>query len=408
MKIAFLTSRFPYPPDRGDRLTVFNLLRALSRRHQVTLIAFTDGHEPPGASSEVGPHCQRIETVRLAPLRSWAQAWLGLFSSRPSQVSFYQSGAMRRRVRGLLAQGGFDLIFNHTIRMAPFVLDVEHPCKVLWLGDSLGLALGRSMPFEPWWKHPGIAWERRRVDRFEAMISARFHETWALSELDRQDLERIGCRNVVIVTHGVDERLFELERRPEARARVMFLGHLGVPHNMDAAQFAAREVWPLVRREAPTARLVIAGASPARSVRRLGRIEGVEMIGPFPDLRPLWETASLLLAPLRFSTGIQNKLLEAMAAGVPVVTTPPAAEAIHAQAGDHLLAADSAAGLARAVLETLHDSAAARERAVRARELVRRHFSWETAVHRLEQALLETRAAKEVAVTAGSARGPAA
>ena len=384
MRLLFLTSRFPYPPDRGDRLTVLNLLRALSARHRVTLISFTDGREPAEARAQVAQHCERIETVRLSPLRSWAQAWLGLPSSLPSQVSYYRSGAMRALVDRVLAEEAHDLIFNHTIRMAPYVRFARHPLKVLWLGDSLGMALGLSMPFEPWWKRPGIAWERRRVDAFEARISREFSETWALSPVDRDDMIRIGCRNVVLITHGVDERLFEMRRTSGAGHRVVFLGNLSVPHNRDAARFAAQEVWPHVLRAVPDAQLRIAGADPGPEVLSLGSLDGVQVIGPVPDLRDLWADADVLLSPLRFSTGIQNKLLEAMAAGVPVVTTPAAAEALGARSGEHALVAESPQDLAAAVVTALRDPEASAARAARARELVRAEFSWETAVKRLE------------------------
>jgi glycosyltransferase involved in cell wall biosynthesis len=385
VKIALLTSRYPYPPDRGDRIAVLNLLRALAVRHEVTLVSFVDGSESAEAIRQVSAACHRVETVHLPRLRSWAQAWLGLGSARPSQVSFYRSSRMRTLVRRLLAGSSFDVVFNHTIRMAPYVLDVQHPRKVLWLGDSLGLALGRSLPFEPAWKRPGIAWERRRVDRFEADISQGFLETWALSPVDRDDMVRIGCHHVVLVTHGVDERLYALKPRPASPPRVLFLGNLSVPHNMDAALYAAREIWPAVRREVPGAELVLAGANPAPAVRRLGALAGVSVPGLVPDLCPLWESTSVLLAPLRFSTGIQNKVLEAMAAGVPVVTTPPVAEALGARHGEHLLVADSVAGLAGAVVGLLRDMAGSAPMTVRARELVRRGFSWDNAVRRLEQ-----------------------
>jgi len=302
----------------------------------------------------------------------------------PSQVSYYRSPAMRELARRTIEAGGFDVVFNHTIRMAPYVIDLPHPRKVLWLGDSLGMALGRSLPFEPAWKRPGIRWERHRVDRFEARISRSFRETWALSPADRDDMVRIGCRDVVLVTHGVDERLFAIAPRRNGAPQVAFLGNLSVPHNRDAAQFAAREVWPLVRAAVPEARLRVVGADPAPEVLRLGELDGVEVVGPMPDLRALWETSDLLLAPLRFSTGIQNKVLEAMAAGVPVVTTPQVAEALEARGGEHLLLADAAKSLADAVLCTMRDPEAARTRAARARELVRAHFSWDTAVRRLE------------------------
>ncbi len=385
MRLALLTARYPYPPDRGDRIAVYNLLRALSVRHEVTLISYLDGTESAATLAHVASCCARVETVRLPRLRSWIQAWAGLAASVPSQVSYFRSRRMRDLVRRVLTSGAYDVVFNHTIRMAPFVLDVPHPRKVLWLGDSLGLALGRSMPFEPPWKRPGIAWERRRVDRFEAAISRRFLETWALSPVDLEDMRRIGCRDVVLVTHGVDERLFGLARAPESPPGVLFLGNLSVPHNRDAALFAAREVWPLVRRELPQARLVLAGANPAPAVRRLAGREGVSVPGALPDLGEIWRTTSVLLAPLRFSTGIQNKVLEAMAAGVPVVTTSQVAEGIGARHGEHLLVADSAATLADAVVGLLRAPDGGAAMTERARGLVRRGFSWDTAVHRLER-----------------------
>lgn len=384
MKLLLLTSRFPWPPDRGDRLAVFNLLRTLAPAHQVTLASFTDGSEPPEAFEEVGRHCARVETVRLPRMRSWAQAWAGLPFPSPSQVSFYRSSRMRARVRALLAEERHDVVFAHLIRMAPYAAELDHPAKVLWLGDSLGMALGRSGRFAPWWQRPGVAWERRRVDRFSARSSLSFAETWALSPVDRDDLVRIGCARVVLVPHGIDERLFDVARLPDPEPLVMFLGNLSVPHNIDAARFAAEEVWPRLRAARPGARLVLAGASPVPAVRRLAAAD-VEVPGSVPDLRALWARAHVLLAPLRFSTGIQNKVLEAMAAGVPVVTTPPVIDGIGARGDEHALLATDAAGLAQAVERTLADPEAAAERCRRARAHVREHFSWMTAVRRLEE-----------------------
>jgi sugar transferase (PEP-CTERM/EpsH1 system associated) len=384
VKVLLLTSRFPWPPDRGDRLTVFNLLRVLSVAHEVTLITFADGREPPGALEQVSRYCARVETVHLPRPRSWLQAWAGLPLLRPSQVQFYHSSRMQRLVERLLEKEKYDIVFTHLIRMASYVMDVDHPARVLWLADSLGLALRRSMVFAPRWKHPGILWERWRVDRFTARMSGCFRESWAISAADLEDLARIGCVNLALVTHGVDERLFTVERCPSTAPRIVFLGNLSVPHNVDAALFAARDVWPRIRGTCPTARLFLVGADPVPAVRAASGIAGVEVTGPLPDLLDMWASADVMLAPLRFSTGIQNKLLEAMAAGVPVVTTAAVAGALGARHGEHLLVADDAAGLAAAVVETLRAPAAAQVRARQAREHVRRHFSWVTIVQRLE------------------------
>jgi sugar transferase (PEP-CTERM/EpsH1 system associated) len=386
VRILYLTSRFPWPPDRGDRLTVVNMLRALSARHRVTLLSFVDGHEPPDAMAQVSPHCERVVTVPLSRARSWLQAWLGVGSTLPSQVSFYRSRRMTDVAHQLLREGRFDAVISHAIRMAPYVPDLAPPpVTILFQGDSVGLVLGGSIPYVRWWRRPGIAWERWRVDRFTAAATRRFSETWVLSPIDLEDMRRLGGVRLEYLPHGVDERLFALERAPHPEPRLMFLGNLGVPHNEDAAVFAAREIWPRVRPDLPSGRLLLVGADPSPAVRRLAALDGVEVTGRVQGLLPLWRSAHVLVAPLRFSTGIQNKLLEAMAAGVPVVTTRQAAEAIGARHGEHLLVADTADTLAAAVRQTLADPQAASGRAARARDHVAQHFSWDLAVRRLER-----------------------
>lgn len=405
MKILVLTSRFPWPPDRGDRLTAFNVLRVLSAHHEVTLASFIDGREPADAVQQVSRHCVRVETVRLSRWRSWLQAWAGLPLPAPSQVSFYRSGRMRDRVRRLAETGEFDVVFAQLIRMAPYAADLPHGGRVMWLADSLGLALDRSRRFAPWWKRPGIRWERWRVDRFTARMSRHFEENWAISPADIADLQRIGCERLELVTHGVDERLFGVARRTGVPPRIVFLGNLSVPHNVDAALFAVREVWPAIRALVPEARFQLVGAAPVPAVRDAAAAAGVEVTGPLPDLLELWASADVMLAPLRFSTGIQNKVLEAMAAGVPVVTTPLVAVALGTLDGEHLRTATGAPALAAAVAETLRDPVAAAKRAERAREHVRAHFSWDAIVRGLERVAASARATPEDSAGARAGRG---
>lgn len=385
MKIAFVTSRFPYPPDRGDRLTAFHLLRALSARHLVTLISFEDGTEPPEARECVEQFCARIEAVKLTRHRSWWQAWTGLLSSVPSQVAYYRSREMRRAVTDVVASGRFDVVFVQLFRMAPYVAGLEHPRKVLFLADSMALNLERGARFSPLWRRVGMAWERWRVARFEVRASRTFREAWVVSHVDRDDLRRRGCENVFDVPHGVDDRLFDVVPAPGDEPRVLFLGNLGVPHNVDAAVFASREVFSRLRRRLPAAKLWVVGADPARAVRDLARLDGVTVTGRVADLIPVWSTARVMLAPLRFSSGIQNKVLEAMAAGVPVVTTPAVAEAMDATGGDLLCVAEGADALAEAAARILENPAQYNEMVKRAREHVRRHASWDALVHRIEE-----------------------
>lgn len=383
MRILFLTARFPYPPHRGDRLNAHHLLGALSRRHAVTLVSFVDGDEPLAAAARLAERCAEVVTVPLSRRRSWLQASVGLFSSRPSQVSYYASATMRRTVRGLLDTRGFDAVFVQLFRMAPYVADAPHPAKVLFLTDSIALALHRQARFQPWWKRPLLAWEGARVARYEVAATAAFRESWVVSPVDARDLVGRGARRIEVVAHGVDDRLFGLDPGRPTGQRLTFLGNLSVPHNIDACRFLAHDIWPRVRRELPDACLELAGADPVPEVRALARAD-IEVPGTLDDLAPLWQRSTVMVAPLRFATGIQNKVLEAMAAAVPVVASPAAADGIGAVHGEHLRVAGDADEVARECIALLRDPQAARPMVARARAFVRDRFSWETQVRRLE------------------------
>lgn len=386
-RLLWICSRLPYPPHRGDRLLAWEALRALSARHDVRVLSLVDGSEPPDAPRRMLEVCQRADVVHLPRWRSWFQAWAGLAGPDPSQVSYYRSSRMSRLVARTLADWQPEAIFVQMFRTAPLVANVDHPCKVLLLVDSIAMALGRSKVFQPAWKRLGIEWERRRVEKFEIAMSHRFRESWLVSDLDREELERRGAVRLHTVPNGIEERLLEVEHRPVNPPVVTFLGNLSVPHNIDAARFAAEEIWPRVLARVPGARLAIVGADAVPAVTRLGERPGVDVRGFVEDPRDIWRGSAALLAPLRFSSGVQNKALDAMTAGVPVVTTRAVAAGLHLGHGDCLLTGETAAELAQAVIATLTDSQAAAHRAGCARTHVRRHHSWNGYAERIEKLL---------------------
>src|SRR5262249_53358473 len=230
----------------------------------------------------------------------------------------------------------------------------------------------------------------------------RFREAWVVSAVDRDDLAARGAANARLVPHGVDEALFTVRPSRAPEPRLMFLGNLSVPHNADAAEFAACEVLPLVQRVHARATLWLGGAGARRSVRALAARPGVKVAGAGPGLGPLFAASHVMLAPLRFSTGIQNKVLEAMAAGLPVVTTPNAAAGVGPRAEQLMRIATDAPGLARAASELLAEPTRAAELAGRAREHARRPFSWEALGRALERVARE---ARNMHLVAGAASG---
>jgi len=381
-------------------MTVYRLLQSLRPAHNVTLVSLTDGSESADAESTIRRLGVEVHTVHLPRWRSWVQAWIGLLSTNPSQVSFYRSRRMSQLIQEVAGGETFDAIVVHMIRMTPFVSSIEHPVKILLLGDSMSLALRRAMVFAPLWRRLGMQWEAVRLAKLERKAACAARETWLFSEVDRADFVARGCPNVITVPLSVDLSLLTLPIGPRPAAMAMFLGNLSVPHNIDGAVRLADEIWPLVRERVPDARLAIVGADPVPSVVALGRRPGIEVTGMVPDLAPLWRTASVLIAPLRFATGVQTKVLEAMAAGVPVVTTPIVADGIGARHESEMLVGQSAADLADRVVELLSGGGKSMDLATRARRFVSERYTWSSALARMERIAADARGCAGVTLRA--------
>lgn len=389
MNIAFITFRLPHPPYRGDRLHVAEILRTLSGRHNVTLFALASGKESPEDHRAVASICRTIAVPhRVGP--AWTRACLGLASPEPSQVLFCRSKGMRDALRRESRSNPPDLVIAHSIRMAQHARVVDGAKRILFLCDALGELLAERARYAPWWLKPALHWERARLDSYTSRHRRAFHDAWVFSPVDQAYQHAHGCPAVRVVRHGVSRAVAPVRHSPRSAPHIMFLGNLSVAHNIDAAEFAARAVFPLVQESHPAAQLVLAGADPTARVRRLALRSGVTVPGMIRDLGPLWAEATVFLAPVRYSAGIQNKVLEVAVAGVPIVTTPRVARGIGLEHDVHALVARDAQGLAAAVREVIDRPEEARARAELARDRVTREFRWECALEAIEDSMAST------------------
>jgi len=379
-----LATRFPVPPWRGDQLRLYHHLRLLAQRHEVALAALV--LRPPRAAARVAVEGLgvRVEVVPLGLLGagvSLGRALLG--DPRPLQVLMYARRRARARVDALLAGGGFDVVHAQLVRTAPYLPPPAGPPAVVDLVDALSVNLGRRAALA---RGPGArlaAWEARRLARFERALLGRAAATLVVSEADRA---AVGSAHARVVPNGVDIAHFAYREEGRPAARLVFAGNLGYFPNVDAACWLAEEVFPRICAEVPAATLRLVGARPARAVRRLAARPGISVAASVPAMPPELAAATVALIPMRAGSGMQNKVLEAMACGTPVVTTPRAATPLAARAGEHLLVADDAAGLAAAAVALLRDPARARTLGRAARALVERRYRWEDSAAAVEAA----------------------
>jgi sugar transferase (PEP-CTERM/EpsH1 system associated) len=382
MKILFLTSRLPHPPHRGDRLRTHEFLRRLSRDHEIRLFSFVESVDEAARASALAPFA-RVDTVLLPRHRSWWNMASHPWSRLPFQALYYRSAEMAALVRRVTAEEPFDLIYTHLFRMVPFVPEDPGAFRVLDLTDCISHEISLSLPYRPWPMRLPFALEAARVRRYEALTARAFDEVWTISEADRKGiLDLAPGAPVEVVPNGVDESLYAVTPGAES-PRLVFLGNFSVPHNIDAARHLVNEVMPRVRALVPDAVLDLVGADPVPAVLRLDGRQGTTVVGPVPDLGRVFARTAVFVAPLRFASGVQNKVLEAMAAGVPVVTSSLGHEGLRARPGVEIEVRDGPEEFAATVAGLLRDRDRAVALGLAGRAFVKRTFSWDAVAARV-------------------------
>lgn len=384
MRILFLTSRLPYPPNRGDRLRAYHFLKELSTEHQITLLSFIAGASELEHVDALRPYCRDVRVLLRKPHRSATSVLLGLWRREPLQALYYRSGEMQRLVDQVLVEGQFDVVYTHLFRMAPYVERRSHVYRVVDLTDAISLEVIRSLPYRSWAWRLIYGMDRPRIERYERHVARTVEETWLISEVDRLVLaERCPDANILVVTNGVDLDRFYPTGQPHEPNSLVFVGHLQVFHNVDAVAHLAQDILPLVAQDITGCTLTIVGADPSSRVRELGSNPAITVTGFVEDLNDYLNRSAVFVAPLRFSAGVQNKVLEAMAAARPVITTSIVNEGLGARAGEDLLVADDAQTIAGHAVSLLRDESL-RTRIGRAgREFVRQEYSWQHVVDRM-------------------------
>ena len=390
MRILFVTARFPAPPLKGDQLRANHQLRLLSQRHQVTVLSFDEGATPQ-ARAEIEAWCEEVVTLPLSRGAMLGGVLRGLASPLPRQTSLYQVPEMGCAVRQLLARGRFDMAHVQLARMSPYLEAASLP-RVLDLVDALSLNMLRRAGSEAGrggaLKRRLFAAEGQRMLAYERQLCRSFEAVTVVSPVDKA---AIGAPDDVahklhVNPNGVNLDAFAF-RGPEAREpqTLVFSGNMGYFPNVQAVLWFAREVLPLVKAQCPDVRLLIAGNKPAPEVCALAEDPCVTVTGYVADMSEVLARATAAIVPMRSGSGIQNKVIEAMACGTPVVATPHALGGVAAQPGTHLLCASEPSDFARETVRLLQDAPLRYELACAAHRLVEERYTWEGAVAGLEE-----------------------
>ena len=381
MRLFVLLSRFPYPLEKGDKLRAFHQLRVLSQHHEVLLCALHENDLEESWITEVKKYCSELETIRISRGRQIVNLALSVFGNDPFQVSYFFQKHAKKRIDRLLSDWKPDAIYCQLLRTAKYVEEIGDIPKVIDFQDAFSKGIERRLNTDPWYYRPVLVSELKRLNRYEQSVFTSFDHCTIISEQDRDQLPFEQRNNVTIVRNGVDLESFSPDSE-EKSIEVLFAGNMGYPPNVEGAVFLHHEVMPLVRKHIPEAKLMLAGARPAQQVKDLSD-SNTTVTGWVDDIRDCYAQAKVFVAPMMIGTGLQNKLLEAMAMQIPCITSKLANNALQAKEGEEILIAKNAEEYAHLIVDLLQDPAKAETLGKSGFALVSNHYSWNGATQPL-------------------------
>lgn len=395
LSVVIVNSELPYPLTSGNRIRTLNLTERLAGRHRITFIARRNAGGDREADEAAEYLRRRGVAVRLVdrpvPRKSgpgfYARLGLNLLSPLPYSVASHDSPLMRAALREHAAANAVDLWQAESIGYMEAFRGLPGARKV---------AIAHNVETQIWRryyeneKNPAKRWyigqQRRKFERFERRAFAEAAKVVAVSAEDARLIrERFGGERVAVVDNGVDREFFgSVRREPDAR-RILFLGGFDWRPNLDAIGVLLDRIVPAVRAEEPGARFVLVGRRPPEGlVRRARETEGVELHADVPDVRPYLARCGVMVVPLRIGGGSRLKILEALAAGMPVVSTRVGAEGLELEPGRHYLEADEPAAMAAELVRCIREPQRAAATAEAARPGVLRRYDWDALADRME------------------------
>jgi sugar transferase (PEP-CTERM/EpsH1 system associated) len=390
MNVLYLCHRFPFPPKRGGKIRPFNMIRHMTDSgHRVTVCSLARSAAESAEAHGISAHCAAYEMARVQSPIQTLRMVSRIPSSTPSSMGFFYSGDLRRRVMPLLRNERFDLIFVHCSSMAQYVEDVEGIPKVLDFGDMDSQKWLEYARYKPFPLSLGYRLEGLKMEAAERRLAPKFDLCTATTRAEWETLESYrAAKKSAWFPNGVDSVFFHPDGNAYDPDTLSFVGRMDYYPNQECMLDFCKSILPLIRARRPAAKLVIVGAEPSRAVKDLGKLPGVTVTGSVPDVRPYVQRSAAMVAPLNIARGTQNKILEAMAMGVPVITSPKAAAGVDAEHGAHFLVAQRAADYAEACLLLMQDVAERSRLAIAGRARMLTHHDWQTSMRRLD-AILE-------------------
>ena len=386
MRIFILLPRIPYPLEKGDKLRAYHQIKQLSKDNEIVLCALNDNGkvDEQQAFQALQPYCHSINFIKLSKPGILFGLLRAFFKGLPLQCGYFYNRKAAKKVDALIAKHQPDMLYGQLVRVAEYIRHIDIP-KAIDYQDVFSYGMKRRRDIASWMTRPVYNMEYQRLCRYEATVFDEFNIKTIISEPDRDLIPHPKKDEILIIPNGVDHEFFQPQQQ-EKRYDIVFTGNMSYAPNVNAVEYLANEILPIVWKTLPEAKMYVAGATPDPKVKKAAN-DRIIVSGWLDDIRDAYAQSRVFIAPMRIGTGLQNKLLEAMSMGIPAITTPLANASLGAKPGEEILVGSNAEELAQHIITLLTEPEKAQQIAQAGFDFTNRVYDWGQSTAILENAM---------------------
>jgi len=381
MKIIYLTSRFPYPINKGDKLRSYYQIKELSKSHEIHLISLSEKSISEKNILAINKYCKSITIYKMDFFKRIFNLFKTLFNNKPFQVNYFYHYSIQKKLNNKIAEISPDYIFCQLIRTAMYVKNNHTTAKVLDYMDSLSKGMERRIKISNIFMKPFVIIEYQRLKIFENLAFEFFNKHIIISENDRKEIAHNKKDEIEIIGNGIDTNYFQ-KKDTETKYELVFIGNLSYIPNIEAANFIAKKVLPKLLEKLPGIKILIAGSNPSKRVLKLAN-KNIEVQGWVEDIRKTYSSGKIFFAPMTIGSGLQNKLLEAMSTSIPCITSELSNQSLKAVENKNILIGRSVNDYVNHITSLLNDEEKRKKIGESGRKFVIENYRWKTANDKL-------------------------
>ncbi len=382
-KLVIILSRFPFPLEKGDKLRAFHQIKELSSKYSITLLATTDSKVSQESIEQLRKYCTTIYIFKLSIISIAFNVFFQIFTKKPFQIGYFYSSKNNYRIKKILEEVKPDHIYCQLIRVSEFVKNYHHCKKTIDYMDALSKGIERRIEKAPLYIKWFFRIEAKRLRNYERQIFDYFERHTIISEQDRDLILHPKNTTIKCIPNGVDSSFFESINEVKD-FEILFVGNMSYTPNIEAAKFVSNELIPLLKINHPSISFLISGANPHSTILKLAKNDSsIKVSGWVEDIRTSYARGKIFVAPMIIGTGMQNKLIEAMAMGVPCITTTLANNAIRAIHNESIIVANTKEDFIKFIEKLLSDNHFYNRISIGGKDFVKSHYNWQSTTHEL-------------------------